>query len=131
MKTCAQCGLAHDPLACACQACGPTIWLTSEADLHSMVEARRRQQTSADHVDRGVSYIREKQLARAKEEIQKSQEINPLNPVAWSNYGYVLLLEGKSREAIPYLEKALSLNPKLEGVAAALDRARRVLQARP
>ena len=129
MKTCTECDRAHEDLACACQTCGTTTWMVHRDDLEAVIRARTQQQASADHVDRGVGHMRQRRWELAKQEIRKAQEINPLNPIAWSNYGHVLLFEGKARDAIPYLEKALSLNPKLEGVANALDRARRVLEA--
>ena len=125
MKKCTSCGVMAENLACACPACGPTAWMVVGDDVTAMEEVRQKQQESADHVDRGVLHIRTRQWSLARRELQQAQLVNPLNPVAWSNYGYVLLQEGKAADAAPYLEKALALNPKLDGVREALLSIRR------
>ncbi|MFV9510234.1 rhomboid family intramembrane serine protease [Tepidibacillus sp. LV47] len=53
-------------------------------------------------------------LNRAKEHYQKAIELDPTIYQAHYNIARILLLQHKEREAIPYLKKALEINPQFK-----------------
>ena len=64
-------------------------------------------------------------FAEAEKALKRAQEINPHNACAFGNMGGVYFLQGKYAEAIPWLEKAVSLDPTLEGIPGHLATAKR------
>jgi len=89
----------------------------------------KEQCRAAEHVDRAAQLYAQGRFEDAIAELQIALRIDPVNPVAHGNMGAVLLGQGKPKEAIPWLEKALELHPTLEGVPAALARAKATSKA--
>lgn len=122
MQKCLNCNAEVDDRAYVCPKCGSSTLMGSYSaeDALSMLDAVKGQGEAAQHVDRSAELYAQERLDEAVAELQAALKINPLNPTAHGNMGAVLLKQGKPKEAIPWLEKALELNPNLEGVSAAL-----------
>ncbi|MBC8869031.1 MAG: tetratricopeptide repeat protein [Planctomycetes bacterium] len=131
MKKCCSCNAEVERLRPVCPNCGgrlffdamtPTDYAEWSKTGRTAVEARK-------HVDRGARLFMQGRYDEAKAEYQKAIQINPLNATAYGNLAHALEKQGKRGEAIPYLEKALELNPHLEGVPEALARLKRLERA--
>jgi tetratricopeptide (TPR) repeat protein len=64
------------------------------------------------HFDKGMKLYREKRDAEALAEFQNAARLDPKDPQAVNNVGFVLFRMGKYGEAIEWLKKTLSLDPK-------------------
>ena len=72
-------------------------------------------------VDKGGGFFLQGRLAEAQEAYRQAIEKDPRNAVAYGNMGHVLQKRGMYAQAIPWLEKALDMDPQLEGVPVALE----------
>jgi len=96
----------------------------SNKDLSGDRVIREKQTEAARRVDLSVSLNEKGKYSEAERELKEAIKLNPFNATAHGNLGAIFLKQGKPKEAILWLEKALNLNPKLEGVTEALAQAR-------
>ncbi len=82
----------------------------------------------------GEAYEHLEILDKAREFYQKSIDIAPLLGEAWLGLGIIKDLEGHSLEALPFIEKALELEPEMDGFfhvyAGALENVERIDDAK-
>lgn len=88
-----------------------------------MLDAMKRQE-EARLVDQGARSIMAGAYDEAEQALAAALVINPLKATAHGNMGAIHLRRGQPNSAIPWLEKALELNPRLEGIPQALAAAR-------
>jgi tetratricopeptide (TPR) repeat protein len=126
VKTCRTCRKPVEDLRHNCPFCGGENFMSEDAGggAPAMLHAMRQQAEAARHVDRGAQLFLGACPAEAEVEFQKAVALNPFNATAHGNLGHLLLRQGHFAAAIPMLEKALELNPLLEGATAALDEAK-------
>ena len=126
MKTCVKCNAEVDDRAYICPKCGGGTLIGSYTaeDALSLLDTMKGQYKGKEHVDRSAQLYAQGRFGEAMSELQADLKIAPMNPTAHGNMGAVLLKQGKPKEAIQWLEKALELNPNLEGVPAALAQAK-------
>jgi len=100
----------------------------SATDALAVLDAMQDMGKAREHVDRSAQLFAAGRLTEAITELQTALKMNPMNAVAHGNMGCVLLKQGKTSEAIPWLEKAVQLDPKIEGVPVALAQAKASMQ---
>ncbi len=122
MKKCVECNTDIDDGANVCSKCGGDTFISSYSadDVSSLFDSMMNRGDAKKHVDRGAHFFEEGHYDEAISEYKIAIEINPLNATAHSNIRGALLKQEKTKEAIPWLEKALEINPDLEGVTEAL-----------
>ena len=76
---------------------------------HRASQLRGGQYDEADN-NLGAVYGKMKNYPKAIEHFQKALRINPRHPVAWSNYGRVLLMVNRPAEAAECFRRALTIN---------------------
>jgi tetratricopeptide (TPR) repeat protein len=74
---------------------------------------------------KGAELFFQGNLQEAEKLFMKALQLNPRLAETHGNMGHVLQKRGMYAQAVPWLEKALSLNPHLDGVPDALDFCRR------
>ena len=109
MKECLSCHNKVESLRRVCPHCGKDSF--TYANIQEMNEANQQAEEAAQHVDRGSQFFRQSRYVEAENEFIKAIEVNPYNDVAHNNVAILLLNQGRSDEAIPWLEKAIALNP--------------------
>lgn len=125
MKKCIGCNSEVDDGAYVCPKCGGgTFGYYGHEGWDTAVESMENQNKAKEHVDRSVQFAINGNFKKAIAEVEAALKISPLNPTAHGNMGCFLLNQGKPKEAIPWLEKAIKLNPQLNGIAEALERAK-------
>ena len=126
MQKCMECNAEVDQQAFACPKCGSETLMGSydAEDAISMVDIERKKAESGKHVDRSNELAQQGQYAEAIKEAKIALEIAPLNPNAHNNIGAFMVEQGKPKEAIPWLQKAIKLNPKHECASIWLEQAR-------
>ncbi len=126
MKKCVECNAEVDDRAYVCPKCGSgtLIGSYSAEDALSMLDSMQDQYKAKEHVDNSMPLYLAGQYNEAIAELQIALKLAPLNPTAHGNMGAILLKQGKPEQAIPWLEKALELNPNLEGIPQALATAK-------
>jgi tetratricopeptide (TPR) repeat protein len=124
-KKCGECGREVHVLAHACPKCGGEATLISSLPQDELAEVLRLQQEARELVDRSMNLMNSGQFSEAERILKQAQEINPQNACAFGNLGGVYFMQERYAEAIPWLEKALTLDPKLEGIPEALANAKR------
>ena len=87
-------------------------------------EEEMRGQESATHVDRGARLVIEGSYDHAEEELRQALVVNPFNATAHGNMAVLRIRQGRPREAIPWLERAIELDPQMGGGTELLQRAR-------
>lgn len=120
MKECMSCHEKVEELRHTCPKCGGTFFLSRGQDALSSLDAMKKQAAAKEHNDRGAQLMRKGYYEEAEKEFRQGIEANPFNGTAYSNLGFALQRQGKLEDAIPLMEKALSLHPGLEGVPEAL-----------
>lgn len=120
MKECLACHAKVEELLRACPQCGGSAFLTSGEDALFTVDSMRKQMEASECNDRGGRMMGEGRFAEAEAEFRRVTQINPLNATAYGNIALALYKQGRAKEAIPFLEEALRINPDLEGAAQAL-----------
>jgi len=127
MKECLSCHKKVNNLSHACKHCGGTSFMQSGSaqDALSMINDMQKQAEAAHHVDRSAQLIEEGRYVEAERELKMAIEINPMNAVAHGNMGCMFFMQGQPEKAIPWLKKALQLDPNIEGVPNVLAQARR------
>ncbi len=133
MMKCLDCDADVPEGAYVCPKCGGASFLGSYApeDAKTALDSMQDQLKAKEHVDRSAQLFLQDRLEEAIAELQAALQVAPLNPTAHGNMGAVLMKQGKPEEAIPWFEKALELNPGIEGGAAALAQARTAAGAKP
>lgn len=127
MKECMGCETVVEDKLSTCPNCEGTIFMRGAEDAETVskyLDSMTERHSSKEHVDRGVQLVDEGRHDDAIEEWKKAIELNPLNPNAHGNIGWLLQQHGKNDEAIPWIEKALELNPNLEGAEEVLAKAK-------
>lgn len=126
MKKCVECNAEVDDKAYVCPKCGggTLIGSYSSEDALAMLDLMREQDKAKEHVDKSASLFLEGHYEEAIAEIEIALKLAPMNPAAHGNMGVILLKQGKANEAIPWLEKALELNPNLAGIPSVLAEAK-------
>jgi tetratricopeptide (TPR) repeat protein len=132
MKKCLNCNTQVDDKAHVCPKCGGSTLMGSysAADALAMLDGLKDMGKAREHVDRSAQLFQAGRYPEAIAELQAAIKVNPMNAVAHGNMGCVLLKQGKTSEAIPWLEKALQLDPNIEGVPAELAQAKASSQPR-
>jgi tetratricopeptide (TPR) repeat protein len=132
MKKCLNCNTHVDDRAHVCPKCGGSTLLGSYSGTEAlaMLDAMKDMGKGREHVDRSAQFYAAGRFTEAIRELEAALKVDPMNATAHGNMGAVLLKQGKTGEAIQWLEKALTLNPNLEGVPAALAQARASNQSR-
>jgi len=113
MKTCKTCGNEVESLQHTCPRCGGDSFVSSDAT--DGYAAQLRQEEAKRHVDRGAELIQQGRPVDGERETRRAIEINPLNATAHANLAVLFTKRGQFEQAVPRLEKALELNPRLEG----------------
>lgn len=80
-----------------------------------------------DLVNEGSALFFEGNYKEAEKKFKEAIVQNPKNAVAHSNIGNIYFKRKQFKEAIPWLEKALSLNPDISGVAECLNECRKMV----
>jgi tetratricopeptide (TPR) repeat protein len=121
-----ECNAEVDQQAFVCPKCGSETLMGSydTEDAESMIDIEKNKVESGKHVDRSNELAQQGQYAEAIKEAKIALEIAPLNPNAHNNIGACLVEQGKPKEAIPWLQKAIKLNPKHECASIWLEQAR-------
>lgn len=122
-KTCSDCGKPVELFAHVCPACGSGS-LVSHIPVEETQAVVEKQVAARGLVDRGMALILEKRYTEAMEALGKAMTINPHNANAYGNAGGAFFEQGAFEAAIPMFEKALALDPGLEGIREALASAR-------
>ena len=126
MKICLDCSKEVENLRHTCPHCGGGDFRAhgDADDIAELMSAFQQQDEASVHVTRGAHLCMEGQFSEAEAELKQAISINPLNATAHGNLGGVYLRSGRPEMAVPCLEKALELNPNLEGVPEALREAK-------
>jgi len=126
MKKCVSCNKEIDDLYHQCPQCGGETFMQSgsSSDSASWYDSMAKQSEASTLVDKSVKLIMSGKFTEAEKVLKKAIVINPFNATAHSNMGGVFDRQGRFKEAIPWFEKALDLNPHLEGVPQALQKAK-------
>lgn len=133
MRKCLDCDANVPEGAYVCPTCGGANFIGSYSadDAQTALDSMQNQLKAKEHVDRSVQLYLQDRLDEAIAELQAALKIAPLNPTAHGNMGAVLMKQGKPEEAIAWFEKALELNPGIEGGASALAQAKAAVRAKP
>ena len=127
MKECLSCHAQVQALQRRCPSCGGESF--TYADFQEMLEAKQRAEEAVQLVNRGFQLYTQGHYAEAEKEYRRAIEINPMSDEAHNNMGVLLLQLGRPGEAIPWLEKAVELDPHdretLEDLNLARERAKR------
>ena len=126
MKTCVSCDRRVEELLHTCPHCGSDGFASggSADEALAMLDGMQRQAEAARLVDRGAQLIMAGDYDGAETALSQALAVNPMNATAHANMGGLHLRRGLPEQAIPWLEKALEINPRLEGVQEALAGAR-------
>lgn len=123
-KQCTVCGRQVHVLAHVCPACGEQGVLLSSIPPEELQEILNRQAEARAIVDQSVGLMQAGKYKEAEVILTRAQKINPYNANAFGNLGGVYFLQGQYAEAVPWLEKALALDPTLENIPERLADAR-------
>lgn len=118
MKECLSCHAKIEDLLHTCPNCGGSSFVMYGGQ--EVADAILKQIKAREHNDRGGQFMMQGNYIEAEKEFRQAVESNPLNAAAHSNVGLSLYKQGQIEEAIPWLEKALSINPRHEGAREAL-----------
>lgn len=130
MKSCGSCGKEYQGSYSRCPHCSSEISFRSltKDDALSVLDSMQLEAKSGALVNRGVEFVLQGRYSEAEAAYKQAIEIYLQNATAHGNMGHVLLKQGKIEEAIPWLEKALELDPMLEGLPQALTEARQAIE---
>jgi tetratricopeptide (TPR) repeat protein len=96
---------------------GATI-ASLEACNHALgEEALTAQDRAATHVNRGILLLRRANLDRANADFDAALKLNPNEAEAWLNKAILNARYGKSRDALPYVAKALENGTRKPAIA--------------
>jgi len=130
-KICPSCQKKYEEWRNRCPNCGSEIAIlafNSQRDLNTYVESLEDQEEAARLDKNGAELFFEGNLIEAEKLFTKALQLNPKLATAHSNFGHIHQKRGWYAEAVPWLERALSLDPFLEEVSEALDFCRRAAQ---
>ena len=82
------------------------------------------QMGAVDLVNEGSRLFFAGDFTGAESKFKEAIDLNPKNAVAYGNIGHICFKTGKYKEAIPWLEKALALDPQLAGASDCLRECR-------
>lgn len=97
----------------------------------SFLDGLKGQAEARDLVNEGARLFQAGDLAGAEAKYKEAVAANPDNAVAHGNIGHVCFERHQYQEAIPWLEKALTLDPNLPGVADCLRECRSQIHLPP
>lgn len=123
-KTCARCNGNVHVLAHVCPRCGDQGTLVASIPQQELSLILSTQSEARALVDESMVFMQQGRFADAERVLKRAQELNPYNACAFGNMGGVQFLQNRFSQAIPWLEKALALDPTLEGIAGHLATAR-------
>jgi len=107
--------LEHDAKDATARAELASAYLTAgrrdDAIREALQAAADNPKTPRAHLILGHAYAGNNQLPEARAAFEALVALQPESLEAQNNLGYLLLVEGRPDEAIPHLEKALSINP--------------------
>lgn len=98
---------------------------TSPEEALKVLDSLKGQAAARDVVDEGSRLFQQGDLKGARAAFEKAIRQNPNNAVAHSNLGVLLCKMSQPADGIPHLEKALDLDPRIEGTADFLAAAKR------
>lgn len=129
-KKCPSCGTEYSVSRSSCPKCGSgfSVQAMTGEEALSYLDSMQKLGQSGELVNQGVQLFLQGRFTEAESLYRKAAEISPENAVAHGNLGHALMKQGRVEEAIPWMEKALELDPALEGVPQALKDARLVLE---
>jgi tetratricopeptide (TPR) repeat protein len=84
-----------------------------------------------DLVNEGGEHFLAGNYSDAEKKWKEAIAVNPNNAVAHGNIGNIYYTKKQYNDAIPWLEKAISLDPKIEGVAHCLLQCRAEIVKKP
>jgi tetratricopeptide (TPR) repeat protein len=73
----------------------------------------------------GIIYLNRDEFAGAINSFKETIHLDPIFPEVYYYVGMAYRQQGCDKEAIPYLERALKINPNLEGIPAVLAEAKK------
>lgn len=76
------------------------------------------------HYHVGYNLVQLRDFANGFQALERATELNPEHSLALGFMGYVLLLDGRRADAVPYLERAVAVDPDNAFFAARLAEAR-------
>jgi tetratricopeptide (TPR) repeat protein len=80
-------------------------------------EGLTRHDRVATHVNRGILYLIRNDVEAANDDFDAALKLDPNEPDAWLNKAVAHARFGKSRDAMPYVTKALELNTRRPALA--------------
>lgn len=87
-------------------------------------EATRLLPDCADfHYHRGYNLVQSRDFMAGAQALERAVELNPSHSLALGFLGYVLLLDRRTEEAVPWLERAVAVDPANEFFRRRLDEA--------
>jgi HEAT repeat protein len=127
---CTGCRQEVETLRHICPHCGNALFWKAGTDEEAIavLSDMKKQLEASEHVDCGGLLFLQGRYVEAELEFKKAIEINSMNATAHSNIGNIYMTKRRPKDAIPWLEKALELNPYLEGVSDALTEARKTCE---
>ena len=130
MKECLSCHNKIENMSHTCPKCGCQEFVMSGSieEVNILAEAMSQQQEAAKHIDQSLLYYNQQRYDEAENELKIVLELNPMNSIASGIMGDLLLRLGRPREALPWFEKALQLNPGHPTAGEALEKARKQVE---
>ena len=123
-KTCARCNGNVHVLANVCPRCGDQGTLVASIPADELSAVLGTQAEARSLVVQSKLFMQQGRFSEAEKLLRRAQEINPHNAVAFGNMGGVYFLQEQFIDAISWFEKALALDPTLEGTSGYLATAR-------
>lgn len=108
------------------------VYLTKAIDLDARLGGKRnaiyRKNLAAALVDKALKDYQRGDKEAGLQGFVRAAEQDSTNDFALSNVGIIYAGQGKAAEAVPYLKRALALNPQLAKARKALEKAEQELQ---
>lgn len=130
MKRCLECNTQMNDDVFVCPNCGAkgSIGSYSGDEALAALDALSTANKAERIVDEGAALYMAGDQQGAIRKLHEALGVNPRSAMANFNMGYILLQQGKPADAVPWLEKALAIDPNIEGGPGALAEARSASQ---